>query len=47
MANYQAARALLGKAKSGGGARKPAVKNGATGVSDIDGEPARERVSCW
>ena len=39
MANYQAARAraLLGKAKSGGGARKPAVKNGAKGMSDMAG----------
>jgi hypothetical protein len=35
MANYQAARALLGKAKSG--ARKSAVKNGAKGMSDMAG----------
>jgi len=35
MANYQAARALMGKGKSG--AKKGAVKNGAKGVSDMAG----------
>jgi hypothetical protein len=39
MANYRAARALMGKAKSSPkkGARKSAVKNGAKGMSDMAG----------
>jgi hypothetical protein len=35
MANYQAARALLGKGKKG--AKKSAAKNGAKGMSDMAG----------
>ena len=43
MANYQAARALLGKGKSSAkkGANKSAVKNGAQGMSDMAGKAAR------
>jgi len=39
MANYQAARALMGKGKSSArkGAKKSAVKNGAKGMSDMAG----------
>jgi len=39
MANYQAARALIGKGKSSAkkGARKSVVKNGAKGISDMAG----------
>jgi hypothetical protein len=39
MANYHAARALVGKAKSSAkrGAKKSAVKNGAKGMSDMAG----------
>ena len=38
MANYQAARALMGKGKSS--AKMSAVKNGAKGMSDMAGDPA-------
>jgi len=39
MANYRAARALMGKGKSSArkGAKKSAVKNGAKGMSDMAG----------
>ena len=43
MANYQAARALMGKEKSSAkkDAKKSAVKNGAKGMSDMEGNAAR------
>ena len=50
MANYQAARALMGKGRNAGegaagpsksSAKKSAVKNGAKGMSDMAGKAAR------
>ena len=54
MANYQAARALLGKGRNAGegaaelsksSAKKSAVKNGAKGMSDMAGKAVRWRSS--
>jgi hypothetical protein len=47
MANYQAARALMGKDKSSAkkGGKKSAVKNGPKGMSDMAGKAARKRSS--